>query len=254
VRILHLALCIPPVVVSRQPRVCASSFQIRTFAPEPSLRKYKFYPVIIHGGLGYPAPRVSPKTMTSPKRPAPVGHFAGCLYLMLLLLCSCAYRPPGFRILADQGLRLGAADPCFVRASSASKDQQGCGPVALQRILGADLRAAGIPAATDSQAKYELLLACRDLFEPPRNQPPVAPGSRLWYQRRFYAPTFAKRSIERADGARQLELTVYPGRAGSKKDQAPLFRATVVSRDGSEDAVEAAVQTLVHALSSSEGR
>jgi hypothetical protein len=254
VRILHLALCISPVVVSRQPRVCASSFQIRTFAPEPSLRKYKFYPVIIHGGLGYPAPRVSPKTMTSPKRPAPVGHFAGCLYLMLLLLCSCAYRPPGFRILADQGLRLGAADPCFVRASSASKDQQGCGPVALQRILGADLRAAGIPAATDSQAKYELLLACRDLFEPPRNQPPVAPGSRLWYQRRFYAPTFAKRSIGRADGARQLELTVYPGRAGSKKDQAPLFRATVVSRDGSEDAVEAAVQTLVHALSSSEGR
>jgi hypothetical protein len=192
--------------------------------------------------------------MTSPKRPAYFVRPAGCLYLMLLLLCSCAHRSGKFRILADQGLRLGAADPCLVRVSSASKDQQGCGPLALQRILGADLRAAGIPAATDSQAKYELLLDCRDLVKPLRNQPPVAPSSRLWYQRRFYAPTVAKRGIGGADVATQLELTVYPNHAGSKKDQAPLFRATAVSLDCSEDAVEAAVRTLIHALSSAEGR
>ena len=192
--------------------------------------------------------------MTAPKRPAYFVRSAVCLCLILWLLCSCAHRSGNFRILADQGLRLGAADPCSVRVSSASKDQQGCGPSALQRILGANLRAAGIPSATDSQTKYELLLDCRDLVEPPRNQPPVAPGSRLWYQRRFYAPTFAKRGIGRVDGATQLELTVYPNRAGLKKDQAPLFRATVVSRDCSEDAVEAAGRALVQALSSAEGR
>lgn len=192
--------------------------------------------------------------MTSRKRPNYFVRSAGCFYLLLLLLCSCAHRSGKFRILADQGQRLGAADPCFVRVSSTSKDQQGCGPVALQRTLCANLRAAGIPVATDSQAKYGLLLDCRDLVEPPRNQPPVAPGSRLWYQRRFYAPTFAKRGIGRVDGATQLELTVYSNRAGLKKDQAPLFRATVVSRDCSEDAVEAAVRALVQALSSAEGR
>jgi hypothetical protein len=192
--------------------------------------------------------------MTSPKRPNYFARSAGCFSLLLFLLCSCAHRPGKFRTFGDQGLRLGVADRCFVRVSSTSEDQQGCGPLALQRILNTALQTAGIPAATDSQAKYELLLDCRDLVEPPRNQPPVAPGSRLWYQRRFYAPTFAKRGIGRADGAKQLELTVYPNRAGLKKDQAPLFRATVVSRDSSEDAVEAAVRTLVHALSSAEGR
>jgi hypothetical protein len=188
--------------------------------------------------------------MTSPKRHAYPGHIAGCFYLMFLLLCSCAHRPGGLRILADHGVRLGAADPCFIRVVSTSKDQQGYGPLALQRMVGADLRAAGIPAAPDSQAKYELLLACRDTSGSSRNQPPVAPGSSLWYQRRFYAPTFAKRGIAgAADGARQLELTVHPGRAEAKSDQAPLFRATAVTRDGSEAAVEAAVRTLIHALS-----
>ncbi len=245
--------CLSPFALGPE----APSFWSQTCVPAPRRRKYKFYPVIIRARLGYPSPRVSPRTMTSPKRPAYFVRPAGCLYLMLpllLLLCSCAHRSGKFRILTDQGLRLGAADPCFVHVSSASKDQQGCGPLALQRILDANLRAAGIPAATDSQAKYELLLDCRDLVEPLRNQPPVAPGSRLWYQRRFYAPTFAKRGIGRADGAKQLELTVYPNRAGLKKDQAPLFRATVVLRDCSEDAVDVAARTLVHALSRAEGR
>jgi hypothetical protein len=192
--------------------------------------------------------------MTPRKRPAYFRCIAGFFCLNLLLLCSCAHHSAGFRIHADQGLRLGAADPCSVRIVSTSKDQHGCGSLALHRILGAELRAAGIPAATDSQSKYELCLDCRDRFEPLRNQPPVAPGSRLWYQRRFYAPTFAKRSTGPVDVARQLELTVYSSSAVSKKDSSPVFRATVISHDCSADAVEAAVRTLVQALSTSEAR
>jgi hypothetical protein len=190
--------------------------------------------------------------MTSPKRPSHFSRPAGCFCLIILLLCSCAHRSGRFRILANEGLRLGAADPCSIRVTSRSKDQQGCGPLALQSFLGADLRAAGIPASIDSQAKYIVSLDCWDLVEPPRNQPPVAPGSRLWYQRRFYAPTFAKRSIGGVDVAKQLELTVYPSPASSNKDQRPLFRATIVSQDGSPDAVGAAVRRLVRALSSPE--
>ena len=182
-----------------------------------------------------------------------LGRLAACGFLCLMpaLFSSCAHRFTSPRISADQGLRVSAADPCFVSATSTSKDQQGCGPLALQRMLGEDLRALGIPDAPASQARYSLVLECRDLPEAPRNQPPMAPGSRLWYQRRFYAPTFAKRSVARpADCVRQLELTVYLSRAASTPHQAPLFRASVVSREKSDESLEAAVRALAEAVTS----
>jgi hypothetical protein len=116
-------------------------------------------------------------------------------------------------------------------------------------MFHAALGALGVPTGSASQAGYELALECRDLPAAPRNQPPLAPGSRLWYQRRFYAPTFAKTNPEPPTvGARQLYLRAYKKGSSPASDRLPLWEAKIRCSDASEDGIRAAVHSLAEAL------
>ena len=116
-------------------------------------------------------------------------------------------------------------------------------------MLHAELSALGVPTSSASQAAYVLVLECRDLPAAPRNQPPLAPGSRLWYQRRFYAPTFATKNPEPSTGgARQLYLRAYKNESAPASDRLPLWEAKIRCSDASEDGIRAAVRSLADAL------
>lgn len=173
----------------------------------------------------------------------------GLLVLLLSLCCSCAHRPTKVHVATGHGLRLGLGDACFVSTSSTLKADDVCGPQALFRLLHAELSALSVPTSLASKASYLLALECRDLPAAPRNQPPLAPGSRLWYQRRFYAPTFAKTNPEPStSGARQLHLRMYKNDSAPASNRVPLWEAKILCSDSSDAGIRTAVRSLVNAL------
>jgi hypothetical protein len=146
-------------------------------------------------------------------------------------------------VSADHGLRLGPGEVCFVSTSIAS------GAQALNGMFLAELSALGVPTGPASHAAYELALECRNLPAAPQNQPPLAPGSRLWYQRRFYAPTFARTTPQPSTvGARQLYLRVYKKGSLSETERRPLWEAKIRCSDASEDGIRVALHSLAEAL------
>ena len=171
------------------------------------------------------------------------------LFALLAFCCSCAHRPGKVRVSSDHGLRLGPGEFCFVSTSAAGGAADAEGAQALNRMFCAELSALGVPTGSASLATYELALQCSDLPAAPRNQPPVAPGSRLWYQRRFYAPTFARTTPQPSTvGARQLYLRVYKKGSSPATDGRPLWEAKIRCSDVSEDGIRAAMHSLAEAL------
>ena len=204
--------------------------------------------------------RLAPRTgivvfLNAPMKPVPpfssLRGFAlqAMLFTLLALCCSCAHRPGKVYVSAEHGLRLGPGETFFVSTSSTGGAPDACGAHSLKRMFHAALSALGVPTGSALQAGYELALECRDLPAAPRNQPPLAPGSRLWYQRRFYAPTFAKTNPEPSTvGARQLYLRAYKKGSSPASDRLPLWEAKIRCSDAAEDGIRAAVHSLAEAL------
>lgn len=171
------------------------------------------------------------------------------LFALLAFCCSCAHRTGKVRVSADHGLRLGPREVCFVSTSIAGGATDAGGAQALNRMFVAELSALGMPTGSASHAAYELALECRDLPAALRNQPPLAPGSRLWYQRRFYAPTFARTTPQPSTvGARQLCLRVYKKASSPETERRPLWEAQIRCSDASENGIRVALHALAEAL------
>ncbi len=173
----------------------------------------------------------------------------GLLVLLLALCCSCAHRPRTVRMATDHRLRLASGEACFISTAFTKPEGDACGPQVLRRMLQAELSALGMPIGPASDAAFELVMECRNLPEAPRNQPPLAPGSRLWYQRRFYAPTFARTNPDLSkSGKRQLSLRVYTNKSAPASERLPLWEAKVHCQGASDEEMRAAVRSLAVAL------
>lgn len=173
----------------------------------------------------------------------------GLLVLLLSLSCSCAYRPTKVHVATGHGLRLSPEASYVVSTSSTGKIDDSSGSQTLSSLLHAELSALSVPTSPASKASYMLALECRDFPASPRNQPPLAPGSRLWYQRRFYAPTFARTNPEPStSGARQLYLRMYKNDSAPASNRLPLWEAKIRCSDSSDAGIRMAVRSLVNAL------
>ncbi len=100
-----------------------------------------------------------------------------------------------------------------------------------------------------SKATRTLVLDCREMPSPPRNEPPLAPGSRLWYQRRVFSPVFVRTSSNpRSVGPLEMKVTIRATQTTGGAVQPKPFQATMLVADKSENGLRTAVDLLVEAI------
>lgn len=167
----------------------------------------------------------------------------------LVLLPSCARQQGPFPVSDQQGLRINTSETYAVSVDCQCKAAGACDTEEIQRVLTAGLRERGIRLVAQQKATRILALKCSKVSRPPRNEPPLAPGSRLWYQRRVFAPTPSRFGGGRpAEGSLKMEIVVR--RAQSTDDRRPTgeLKATMVIADTSEIAVGKAIDFLITAI------
>jgi hypothetical protein len=176
---------------------------------------------------------------------------ARCLlvFLGLALLCSCAGRPVKIRLSAGQALRLETSESYAVSVLCECKATESCATDFLQHLLTSALRTHGVRLVHPSKATRTVALDCREMPSPPRNEPPLAPGSRLWYQRRVFSPVFVRTSSNpRSPGPLEMKVTIRATQTTGGALQPKPFQATMLVTDKSENGLKTAVDLLVGAI------
>ena len=170
-------------------------------------------------------------------------------FFSLVLFSSCAQQHGPVPVRGHQGLRISTSETYAVSVGCECKAAGACDTEAIERLFTAGLRERGIRLVSHKKATRTLTLKCRKVAPPARNELPLAPGSRLWYQRRIFAPTASRSGGNRsAEGPLQMEIVVRS--AQPMNDHVPLgeFKATRVIAGTSEIAFRTAIDFLITAI------
>lgn len=167
------------------------------------------------------------------------------IVLVIIPLSSCVHRQDPFRVAGDRGLRINASETYAVSVVSESKGAPVCDAEGVESLLCDALRKRGIRLVARQSATRILTLKCRDVARSPRNEPPLAPGTRLWYQRRIFAPTASRSS---SGGSLRLEVILVPAQPLGDHVQPKELRATTVVSDKSADGLGKALDFLLTAI------
>jgi hypothetical protein len=163
----------------------------------------------------------------------------------IIPLSSCVHRPGLFRVAGIQSLRINSLETYAVSVVSESKGAPAFDPKRIESLLCDALQRRGIRLVARQSATRILTLKCRDVARPPRNEPPLAPGTRLWYQRRIFAPTASRSS---SGGSLRLEVILVPAQSLGEDVQPKELRATMFLSDKSPDGLGRAVDFLLDAI------
>jgi hypothetical protein len=167
----------------------------------------------------------------------------------LALLSSCAHPVAKIRVSSVQNLRLTTSETYAVSVLCACKTTDSCDTGVMQHLLTSCLRTRGVRLVHASKASRTITLHCRELPRPPRNELPLAPGSRLWYQRRIFSPVSVRASSNpQALGPLRMEVTIRATQATGGDVQPSQLQATMIVADRSEDGLKTAVDFLIDAI------
>jgi hypothetical protein len=170
-------------------------------------------------------------------------------FLGSVLLSSCAHRSGPAQVCPVQTLRLMKSETYAVSVVCECRHSGSCTMEVMQRALNEGLGTRGIRQAPPQGASRTLVLHCRELPPGPRNEPPLAPGSRLWYQRRIFAPTALRTSASlTTTGGLRIEIVVSPNPPAGDNVRPRELRATTTVRGTSENEVRTAMEFLISAI------
>lgn len=169
-----------------------------------------------------------------------------CGVLAVGSLSCCARQSYKVRPDSAQNLRLGASETYALSVLCDSAAGHSCDSAAIHAVFDRSLRQHGIRLVPASKASRTLAVECREL---PRNEPPLAPGSRLWYQRRIFSPVSTRTSSSRLrEGPLRIKVTIRPDQATKDNFQPAHFQATTVVRDRTEGSLRQTVDFLINAI------
>jgi hypothetical protein len=169
--------------------------------------------------------------------------------LGLAFLSSCANRSPRLRVDSGPHLRLKASETYMLSVLCESDAGHRCDSEALYKLFSSALRQRGYRLVSSPKATRTLALECRELPPPPRNELPLAPGSRLWYQRRIFSPVSVRTSSNRpAEGPLQIKVTIRPAQTTQYNLQPGQFQATMLVSDKSESGLRTSADFLLNAI------
>jgi hypothetical protein len=161
-------------------------------------------------------------------------------------LSSCARQANKVRSDSPQNLRLSVAETYALSVLCDSAAGHSCDSAAIHAVFDLSLRQHGIRLVPAPKASRTLAVECREL---PRNEPPLAPGSRLWYQRRIFSPVSTRTSSSRfREGPLRIKVTIRPAQATEDNFQPAQFQATTVVRDRTESGLRQTVDFLINAI------
>ena len=183
--------------------------------------------------------------------PHPTLSVLHCLlvFFSLVLLPGCARQRGPFPVSDQQGLRINTSETYAVSVHCECKDAGVCDTEEIQRIFTAGLRERGIRLGSQQKATRTLALKCSKAAPGPRNEPPLAPGSRLWYQRRIFAPSSSRSSGSRpVEGS--LKMEIFVRRAQYMDDRLPTgeLKANMVIADTSASTLRRAIDFLITSI------
>jgi hypothetical protein len=195
----------------------------------------------------FDSPRmISPNLISIFRRLAVKGLFA---LVGSFLLSSCAHRTAPSQVGSVQMLRLTKSETYAVSVVCQCRHSGACSTEVMQRALDEGLGARGIRRVPLQGASRTIVLQCRELPPGPRNEPPLAPGSRLWYQRRIFAPTPLRTTGARpTTGALRIEIVVRPNPPAGDSVKPRELRASTTLSNTSGNNLKTAVESLIAAI------
>jgi hypothetical protein len=170
-------------------------------------------------------------------------------FLGSVLLSSCAHRSGPLQVGPVQTLRLMKSETYAVSVACECRDSGACTTRVMQRALNEGLEKRGIRQVPLQGASRTLVLHCREFPPGSRNELPLAPGSRLWYQRRIFAPTVLRTSAPRPTmGGLRIEIVVRPNPPADDNVRPRELVATTTVCSTSANDVRTAVEFLIASI------
>jgi hypothetical protein len=213
------------------------------------------HPVHLMSGSGIANVPVRMLDVSQMNRPSLISKFqrlAGDVlfaFLGSVLLSSCAHRSGPLQVGPVQALRLMKSETYAVSVACECRDSGACTTRVMQRALNEGLGRRGIRQVPLQGASRTLVLHCREFPPGPRNEPPLAPGSRLWYQRRIFAPTVLRTSAPRTTmGGLRIEIVVRRNPPADDNVRPRELVATTTVCSTSANDVRTAVEFLIDSI------
>jgi hypothetical protein len=181
-------------------------------------------------------------------------HRRGRVLRCFTAICSLALLPSCIQLrgpaqpTGEQSLKIKASETYAISVVCAPKDEWACDTESIQSFLTAGLQERGIRVTSRQNATRTITITCRKISHLRRNEPPLAPGSRLWYQRRIFAPTSSRAPGARpGEGSLQLEIVLRLTQPSDDNVPQKEPKATRVIADPSAAGLRTAIGMLLTA-------
>jgi hypothetical protein len=169
--------------------------------------------------------------------------------LGLAFLSSCANRSPRLRVDSAPHLSLKTSETYVLSVLCQSDAGHRCDSEAVYNLFSSALLRRGYRLVSSPKAARTIALECRELPPPPRNELPLAPGSRLWYQRRIFSPVSVRTSSNRpVEGPLQIKVTIRSAQTTQDTLRSPHFKADMLVTDRSERGLKDSFDLLINAI------
>ncbi len=160
-------------------------------------------------------------------------------FLGSVLLSSCTHRSGPLQVGPVQTLRLMKSETYAVSVACECRDSGACTTRVMQRALNEGLGKRGIRQVPLQGASRTLVLHCREF----------PPGSRLWNQRRIFAPTVLRTSAPPTTmGGLRIEIVVRPNPPADDNSRPRELVATTTVCSTSANDVRTAVEFLIASI------